>query len=185
MRNLKRWGARAVGLYFVFLLLLFIFSVLSMKFPSLAMIERRVNPAKFVFWQNQKFYSNPPLFSSVMSDTKGQLSTEEPANGQDIDIWVLLLEGPEDIKNASIAQQLGLKIDQISQMQPGVSQTSASVALSFRLHPIPFFVERRSVVVMDALYLRTNYKAQCLDEMVYGEMISQRDQALWDRCKTT
>jgi len=48
-RTLKVIGYGA-GLYLVFLVLAFGFSALSTKYKSLASLERRLNPAQFVFW---------------------------------------------------------------------------------------------------------------------------------------
>jgi hypothetical protein len=181
-RTLKviRYGA---GLYLVFLVLASGFSALSTNNKSLASLERRLNPAQFVFWQRGEFFRNPPLFKSVMSDPKGQLSQDGPKDAPDVDIWVVLLEGPKDIANFAMASQLGLKPQKIAQLEPGESVYSQSVALHGRLHPIPFFLVRKSVLVMDAKYLRETYKTECLDEIVYRAMIDQRDKELDNHCE--
>ncbi|UTS81464.1 hypothetical protein [Phaeobacter piscinae] len=185
MRRSLGWAIKLAGVYLLFLVAYFAFALGSMKNDTLARYEQRINPSTFIFWQGEELYSNPPLFSSLMSDTKGQLSSRKPTSLADVDIWVLLLDGFDDIKNVEFASQLGLDVGKISRSQPGSSTFLKSAGLSFRLHPIPLIVNRNSVLVLDAKYLYENYRHECLDEMIYGAMIGQRDQALWKRCRTT
>ena len=120
-----------------------------------------------------------------MTDTHGQLSTNEIDRLEDVEIWVLLLNGPSEIYKVEFASALGIVTAHVSQMNVGSTLSSKGTALRLRLHPIPFYVARRHVLIMNADYLAKSYKAECLDEMVYGAMINRKDQDLWDRCKAT
>lgn len=183
MKHFRIWAVRILGAYLLVLLATFLFAIGSMKFNSLAIWERRLNPSTFVFWQGGNYYSNPPLFSQTMSDTQNQLAARDPQSFEDVDIWVLLLDGFAEIANVEVALQLGIETDQIARTRPGNMTELAGASLNMRVHPVPFYVKRKRVLIMDAEFMRENYKVQCLDEMVYGAMIGQRDQELWDRCK--
>ena len=183
MRRYLGWAMKIAGLYLLFLIAYFFFAFASMKSESLAFYERKINPSTFVFWQNGELFSNPPLFSKLMTDTKGQLSSRELDGLGDVDIWVFLLEGFEDINNVEFASQLGINVEEIAATKPGNSTSLQRVSLSSSVHPIPVYVIRKHILFLDAKFLRENYKEECLDEMVYGEMIGQRDQGLWERCK--
>ncbi|UWQ75037.1 hypothetical protein [Leisingera sp. M658] len=185
MKHLRVWAVRFLGAYLLVLLATFLFALGSMKFNSLAIWERKLNPSTFVFWQGGEYYSNPPLFSQTMSDVQGQLTAREPRSFEDVDIWVLLLDGFAEIRNVEVALQLGIETDKIARRLPSQTTKLSGVSLSMRLHPVPFYVKRKSVLIMNAEFLRENYKFQCLDEMVYGAMIGLRDQALWDRCEVS
>ncbi|MBO9397576.1 hypothetical protein J7400_12885 [Shimia sp. R9_2] len=183
MKKAAKWIAYGLGLYILFLALLFAFYSLSLASPKIANLEKRINPSKFVFWQNQGFFSTPPLFTRPLSDPNGYLSFEEPSNFHDVDIWVILLEGFADIHTFELAQQLSLDPDDIADSEPGNSIEKSGVGINLRRHAIPFYVQRKKIVILDAKYMRENYKPECLDEMVYGAMIGQRDAALRERCK--
>ncbi len=183
MRRYLGWAIKLTGLYLLFLIAYFVFALGSFKYANLAVYERRINPSTFAFWQNGELFSNPPFFSSVMTDSKSQLSYRELEGLGDVDIWVLLLEGVRDIHNVEFASQLGVDIGEVAASEPGYTTTLQRVGLNLRLHPIPLYVVRKHVLILDAKFLRENYKKECLDEMVYGSMIGQRDQGLWDRCK--
>ena len=185
MKPYLGWALKVVALYLLFLIAYFIFAFASMKYQNLAFYERQINRSTFVFWQNGNTFSNPPLFSNLMVDTKGQLSSRNPYGIDDVDIWVFLLEGPEDIKNVEFASYLGIDIEKVSKSKLGQSTSMRRTSLKARLHPIPIFVSRKHVLIMDAKFLRENYKKECLDEMVYGSMIDKRNQQLWSRCKKT
>jgi len=183
MRRFLGWALKLLGLYLLFLVAYFLFALASMSHDVLAVYERRINPSTFLFWQNGELFTNPPLFSSFMADPKGQLTSREPEALGDVDIWVLLLEGFEDIKTVEFAPQLGIDIERVATSQPGSSTSLRGVSIKLRMHPIPLYVSRKHILIMDALHLRESYKTECLDEMVYGSMVGQRDQDLWDRCK--
>lgn len=183
MRRYLGIALKIAGLYLVLLVAYFIFALLSIENDNLAVYERKINPSTFVFWQGGELYSNPPLFSNVMIDAKGQLTSRELKGLGDVDIWVLLLDGFNDIKSMELASQLGIDVEKVANFNPGESTSLQAVSLRLRVHPIPVFVSRKSVLILDAKYLVENYKTECLDEMVYGSMIGQRDQELWDRCK--
>ena len=183
MRQYLGWTLKIAGLYFLFLIAYFLFSLASIKNENLPIYERKINPSTFVFWQNGELFSSPPLFSNLMTDTKGQLSFRELDGLGDVDIWVLLLEGFEDIHNVEFASQLGIDVEKVATSEPGNSTSLQGVSLSLRMHVIPIYVIRKHVLIMDAKFLHENYKEECLDEMVYGSMIGQRDQELWERCK--
>jgi hypothetical protein len=185
MRRYLGLALKIAGLYLLLVVAYFIFALSSMKNDKLAFYERKINPSTFVFWQGGELYSNPPLFSSVMTDAKGQLTSREPDGLGDVDIWVLLLDGFEDIKNVGFASQLGIDVEKVANSKSGNTTVLQGASLSLRLHPIPVFVNRKYVLILDAKYLFENYKNECLDEMVYGTMIGQRDQELRDRCKET
>ncbi|MEW2912556.1 hypothetical protein [Leisingera sp. JC11] len=185
MKHFRFWAVRILGAYLLVLLATFLFALGSMKFNSLAIWERKLNPSTFVFWQGGEYYSNPPLFSQTMSDTQGQLAVREPQSFEDVDIWVLLLDDFAEITNVEVALQLGIETEKTARNLPSHTTEFSGVSLSMRLHPVPFYVERKRVLIMNAEFLRENYKVQCLDEMVYGAMIGQRDQALWDRCEVS
>ncbi|MEO0767508.1 MAG: hypothetical protein AAFY75_15965 [Pseudomonadota bacterium] len=174
---------KITGLYLLLVVAYFIFALASTKYDKLALYERKINPSTFVFWQGGELYSNPPLFSNVMTDAKGQLTSRGLDGLGDVDIWVLLLDGFEDIKNVELASQLGIDVEEVANSESGSSKLLLGASVNLRLHPMPVFVERKSVLILDAKYLFENYKTQCLDEMVYGAMIGQRDQELWNRCK--
>lgn len=183
MKRTARWIAYSVGLYILILALLFAFYSLALTSPTIANVEKRMNPSKFVFWQNQEFFSTPPLFTRPLSYSNGYLSFEEPTNFQEVDIWVILLEGFSDISNFELAQQLGLNPDKIANSEPGNSIEKSSVGINLRRHVIPIYVQKKKIVILDALFMRENYKPECLDEMVYGAMIGLRDQSQHERCK--
>lgn len=185
MKRYLSLALKIAGLYLLLLVAYFLFALASMKYDKLALYERKINPSTFAFWQGGELYSNPPLFSNVMNDAKDQLSLRELNGLGDVDIWVLLLDGFEDIRNVDLASRLGIDVDEVANSEPGNSTVTRTVSLRGRLHPIPFFVNRKSVLILDAKYLFENYKNECLDEMVYGSMIGRRDQELWDRCKKT
>jgi hypothetical protein len=174
---------KAVGLYLLFVVAYFFFAMASMKYDGLASIEQKFNPPTFVFWQGGELYSNPPLFSKFMADTRGQLSSREPDRIEDVDIWVFLLEGFEDVKNVVFASQIGIDVEKIATYEPGSSSKIQGASIRLRLHPVPVYVDRKQILLMDAKHLRENYKVECLDEMVYGSMIGHIDQELWDRCE--
>lgn len=183
MKKAAKWIAYGLGLYILFLALLFAFYSLSLASPKIANIEKRINPSKFVFWQNQGFFSTPPLFAKPLSDPNGYLSFEEPSNFHDVDIWVILLEGFADIHTFELAQQLGLDTDDIANSAPGNSIEKSGVGINLRRHVLPFYVQRKKIVIMDAQFMRENYKPECLDEMVYRAMIGHRDPSQNERCK--
>ncbi|MEP6068587.1 MAG: hypothetical protein ABJ246_22315 [Paracoccaceae bacterium] len=185
MRRYLGLALKIAGLYLLLLIAYFIFAYASMTNVKLALYERKINPSTFVFWQGGELYSNPPLFSNVMTDAKGQLTSRELDGLGDVDIWVLLLDGFQDIRNVEFASQLGIDVEDVANSKSGNSMALQGANLSLRLHPIPVFVERKYVLILDAKNLFENYKQECLDEMVYGSMIGQRDQELWDRCKKT
>lgn len=185
MNRFLSLALKMAGLYLLLVFAYFIFALLSMNNDKLAFYERKINPSTFAFWQGGKLYSNPPLFSNVMTDAKGLLTSRELDELGDVDIWVLLLDGFEDIKNVDFASQLEIDVEKVASSKPGSSALLRGASLGLRFHPIPVFVERKSIFIMDAKYLVENYKTECLDEMVYGLMIGQRDQDLWDRCKKT
>ncbi|MGH1575695.1 hypothetical protein [Planktotalea sp.] len=185
MRRFLGLALKIAGLYLLLLIAYFVFVLASMKNEKLALYERKINPSTFVFWQGGELYSTPPLFSNVMTDAKGQLTSRELDGLRDVDIWVLLLDGFKDIKSVEFASQLGIDVEKVANSKSGHSSRLEGVSLGLRFHPIPVFVNRKSVLIFDAKYLFENYKNECLDEMVYGSMIGQRDQELWDRCKKT
>ena len=185
MRRALKWLTVGLVAYLIAMVAWFGLAHLSISNTSLALIERRLSPAKYVFWRNGEFYLNPPLFKSVMTDTKGQLSETEAENASMVDIWVVLLEGPEEIRDFELNEFLKLDADSISKMDSATTISLKRTSSRARLHILPFYVNRRVVFIADARFLRENYRAECLDEMVYGMMIEQEDQALWDRCKLT
>ncbi|MHA6264134.1 hypothetical protein ACXYMO_13095 [Arenibacterium sp. CAU 1754] len=172
-------------MYLLILFGCFAFALGSIIYENLAFLERKINPSTYIFWQDGKLWKNPPLFSRLMSDPEGQLSTREVDKLDDVDIFVLLLKGPAEIQKVKFANALGLNVAEISKMDAASDKSMQSAGIHFRVHVIPFYVSRRQFVIMNAEYLRKNYRVECLDEMVYGQMISQRDQELWDRCKVT
>ncbi|GHB40744.1 hypothetical protein GCM10007094_32710 [Pseudovibrio japonicus] len=147
----------------------------------MAILERKLNPSTFVFWQGGELYKNPPLFTQMMADTKGKLASREPSSFEDVDIWVLLLDGFDDIRNVESAPHLGIDIEDIANSNPEVTRSLLQASIHVRLHPIPIIVKRQHVALLNAKFLRENYKADCLDEMIYGSMIGHHDQELWDR----
>lgn len=183
MKRVAKLAIWFLGLYLVVLGTYFLFAAGSMRYDSLARLEQRINPSTFVFWQNGQFFRNPPIFSQLMTDTYKQLSPHEPTKYSDIDIWVLLLEGFDDIRNVEVASKLGIDSEDIAASEPGSKISLMGASLKLRLHPVPFIVERRHIVMLDAEYLTENYRQQCLDEMVYHWMIGLRDRELWDQCK--
>ena len=183
MRNYLGLALKIAGLYLLLVAANFVFAVASMTNDKIALYERKINPSTFVFWQGGELYSNPPLFSNVMTDTKGQLTSREPNGVEDVDIWVFLLDGFEDIRNVKLAPKLGIDVEDVANSDPGITMMLKGASLSLRIHPIPVFVDRKSVLIMDARYLFENYINECLDEIVYGSMIGWRDQELWDRCQ--
>lgn len=183
MKRYLRWALKIAAAYLLFLAAYFGFALASMSNEKLAVYEQKLNPPTFVFWQGGKLFSNPPLFSDVMTDAKGLLASREPKGPRDVDIWVLLLDGPEDIRNVRIAPQLGVDVEKIANSKPGVIKSLMRAGLSYRPHPIPVVVERESVHILDARYLSKNFKEQCLDDVVYRLMINQHDKELWKRCK--
>ncbi len=185
MKRYFGWALKITSIYLLFLIAYFLFALASMSNESLAFYERKINPSTYVFWQNGEYFSNPPLFSSMMTDTKNQLVLRFLDGQEDVNIWVLLLEGPEDIENVEIASELGIDVQDVASTEPGNITILQGASINFRWHPLPLAVIRKHILIMDAKYLRENYKEQCLDEMVYGSMISQRDQKLWERCKKT
>lgn len=185
MRPYLGWARKIAWLYLLFLVGNFVFAIASVKSETLAFYERKMNPPTFVFWQNGKLFSNPPLFSNLMADTEGELSSREPNEAEDIDIWVLLLEGFEDIKNVEFASQLGVNVKEVATSERGAFTSLDDVSLRVRIYPIPFYVIRKHILILDAKFLRENYKIECLDEIVYGRMIGQPDQELLERCKKT
>ena len=118
-----------------------------------------------------------------MADTKSQLSFRDVESFEDVDIWVILLDGFGDISNVEFATRLGISQSDIRNNDRSITVTLRNVSLRYRFHLLPFYVVRKSVVMVDASYLAENYKRRCLDEMLYLQMIGQRDQDLWDRCK--
>ncbi|MEP3636232.1 MAG: hypothetical protein ABJN14_03110, partial [Paracoccaceae bacterium] len=131
---------KIAGLYLLLLVAYFIFALASIENEKLAFYERKINPSTFVFWQGEELYSNPPLFSNVMTDAKGQLTSRELDGLGDVDIWVLLLDGFEDIKNVEIASQLGIDVEEVANSKSGNSTLLQGASLSLRFHPIPVFV---------------------------------------------
>lgn len=183
MKRYLGWALRIAILYLLLLGAYFIFAFASMNNETLAFYERKLNPSTYVFWQDGEFFSNPPLFSSLMVDTTSQLSQREPIDLAEVDIWVLLLEGFQEIQAVDFAPQLGIDAAQVAKTKAGNSISLEGVSLHFRFHPIPLTVERKHILVLDAKSLRENYEEVCLDEIVYNMMIGQRDQALRERCK--
>lgn len=172
MKRYFRWASKAVAIYLLFLVIYFCLSVASNNYPLLAFYERKISPSAFVFWQGGEFYSNPPLFSTLMTDTKSQLSSDEVTTLDEVDIFVLLLNGFNDIENVEFAPQLGINIKEIASTEPTRSVTKQTTSFHIRLHLLPFVVKRRQTLIMDAHFLSQNYKKECLDELVYGQMIS-------------
>ena len=183
MNRYLGWALKLFGLYFLSVVAYFLFALASMRYETLAIYDRKLNPATFVFWQNGKLYANPPLFSGLMADAKGQFTNREPMGLGDVDIWVLLLEGFEDIENVEFASQLGIDINSVRTLQPGNSTSIRTASINLRAHPIPVYVERKHILITDGKYLREHFKKVCLDEMVYGLMIGHRNPELWERCK--
>lgn len=185
MKFFLKWLGRGIGLYLILLVAYFLYIFATMNFSQLAFYDRKLNPSTFAFWQGGELYSNPPLFSQVMSDPKGLLSSRAIDRFDDVEIWVLLLDGFEDIRNVTFAHEIISDFEEVLATEPGETLILKSVALIGRRHPLPFYVRRRYVLVVDATDLRERYRQQCLDEMIYDLMIDGSDKPLWDRCKKT
>ena len=183
MKRFVKLAGLGLGLYIAILGVLFLFAFGSMRYSSLATLERRVNPSTFVFWQGGEFYRNPPLFTQEMVDTQGQLASRDPSDFHDVDIWVLLLWGFDDIRNVSIAANLGLDVEEIAAKRPGTTVSTMNAALHMRLHPVPFHVSRKRILILDAQYLAATYRPECLDAFVYARMIGQLGLEQWETCK--
>ena len=175
---------RLLLIYLAIVTVNFLYALIALNYPAVAKYERKLVPAEFVFWQGGEFYSNPPLFPDAMSDVFSELRpVREDGDENDVDIWVLLLDGYDDIHNVSFASELGLDPDKIAMTEPSTSLNISSVSLRARLHLLPFYVHRKKIIIDDARYLAASYHRQCLDELIYGEMVDRRDQAKWNSCK--
>ncbi len=185
MRFIKVWSVRVLVAYLLLLVALFIFYTASTKFQKVAQIEKTINRSTFVFWQGGELYRNPPLFSAIMEDADNQLSMHEPTEFEDVDIWVLLLNGFSDIRNVDIASALGLDPIKFEKTEPGSTVSLKSVSLRARFHILPFYVQRRTILMLDANLLKTTHKSQCFDKLVYNLMTGPKNQILWDNCKVS
>ncbi|MES0869287.1 hypothetical protein [Pseudovibrio sp. SCP19] len=183
MIRFKWWAKRLIGFYFLLITLAFLFSVASMRFGSLAILEKKLNPSTFVFWQDGELYKNPPLFTQVMADAKGQFTSHEPSSFEDVDIWVLILEGYADIKNVELAPHLGIDINDAATPSSAITKRLMQASLIVRLHPFPLTIARKHIVLLNAESLRENFKEQCFDEITYGSMIGDHNQKLWEQCR--
>ncbi|WP_041768107.1 hypothetical protein [Pseudovibrio sp. FO-BEG1] len=177
------WANRLIGLYILLIILALLFSVASTRFGSLAILERKLNPSTFVFWQDGELYKNPPLFTQVMADAKGQFASREPSSFEDVDIWVLILEGFADIKNVELAPHLGIDIDDAATFSTDITKSLMQVSLRVRLHPFPLAITRKHIVLVNTKSLRENFKEQCFDEITYESMIGDHDPKLWEQCR--
>lgn len=180
---MKKWIIRAALVYLVVVGAYFIFSLAAIKSAAIADLERKLNPATFMFWQDNEIWRNPPLFDAMMADPKGVLSDQEPETVNDVDIWVFLLDGFPQVEGLPLAESLGLDTDEVARTFRSKTVIMDRVSLSMRLHILPIFVHRRKIVLLDARDLATTHERSCLDEILYAAMTSGDYPSLLKECK--
>ncbi|MEL6571291.1 MAG: hypothetical protein AAFQ64_06520 [Pseudomonadota bacterium] len=180
---LFKYTFRISLVYVAVLICYFLFLAAAVSFPSIAIVERKLNSATFSFWYDGAFWDNPPVFTAIMDDPENQFSNDGLKDWQGVDIWVLLLNGPEDIRNAEIAPALGVDVESIASSEPGLMTVSANASILWRWHPIPFNGARRRVVIIDIKRLGETRKAECFDEIIYSMMIARPISDLMENCR--
>ncbi|MEN8741209.1 MAG: hypothetical protein ABF308_15735 [Phaeobacter gallaeciensis] len=180
---MQKWIIRAALAYLVVVGAYFLFSLAAIKSTAVADLERKLNPATFMFWQDNEIWRNPPLFDAMMADPKGVLSDQDPETLNDVQIWVFLLDGFPQVDGLPLAKSLGLDTEELAGTFRSKVVIMESVSLAGRLHILPIFVQRRKIILLDARDLVTTHERSCLDEILYAAMTSGDFAALLETCK--
>ncbi len=180
---LKKWIIRAALAYLIVVGASFLLSLAAAKSTAVADLERKLNPATFMFWQDNEIWRNPPLFDAMMADPKGAFSDRDPETVNDVEIWVFLLDGFPQIEGLPLAESLGLDTEELARTFRSKIVTMENVSIVGRLHILPIIVQRRKIVLLDARDLAATYERSCLDEILYAAMTSGDYSSLLKNCK--
>lgn len=169
----------------VVVLAVFVFEIVTMKVSALAQLERRINPVNYAVLLDGTFYVNDTKFLANIPGTEAQFSTKQSVEFKDIEIWVLLLEYPEDIRNVNVASRLGLPVEEIASWEPDTTTMiiSESVSLGFKWSFFPFFIEKRRIIVASARGIALKYRIECHTMIIYRYMVDDFDKEYLDSCR--
>lgn len=180
---MKKWIIRAALAYLIVVGAYFLFSLAAIKSTAIADLERKLNPATFMFWQDNEIWRNPPLFDAMMADPKGVLADRDPETVNDVRIWVFLLDGFPQVEGLPLAESLGLDTEELARTFRTKIVSMDRVSLSMRLHILPIIVQHRKIILLDARDLAATHERSCLDEILYAAMTSGDYSSLLKDCK--
>ena len=155
----------------------------SLFSQTLANFERKLSPANVVFWQSSKLWYQPPSLPNALEDPKGHYLFEHIDDYAQIDVWFLMLDGFEDIRNVPFATDLRIDVEKIAESEPGTLHYTRRAGVQFRLAALPIGVKRTEFHILDMRYWFENYRHACLNQMVLNRLYQVTDNQFREDCK--
>ncbi len=185
MRVFKKWIFRAIKLYALVVVAGFVFGLATLAVPALERLERRISPANFAVALGGSYYPNFEEFLAAIPGSEKQLSSVQPVAFEDIEIWIVVLDSPEDSESIAFASRLGIQIQEIASWDKGSVSRIASytVAIRLRWSFFPIYVQKKQVVVLNGEGLFQTYRQDCINRILYNAMIKLNDAEFLEGCK--
>jgi len=181
--RVSKFIARGVCLYLIVVFAFFLFSLASMRFDMIARLENRIAKPDVAFVLNETIHMGELEIDGEPIDTDNLFATRVPDDLREIDVWVFALNGFDEIKGLSLAKDLGLDVAKISTNDPDHVVRNSSVSLSLRLHPLPIYMRRQTIVVFDIEHMLQRNRRDCFGRLIYLRLKGEFDKVFSDACR--
>lgn len=114
-----------------------------------------------------------------------RVSDRTPQTINDFDTVLFLLPGFESAPESVMMRILGIDTQSIAVMEPGDVRLTTYVGFGARLHPLPFYVNRRRYIFADVIHLDTTYRPECLPNVLYDLALLEFVETDYEACERT
>ncbi|WP_147114104.1 hypothetical protein [Tateyamaria sp. syn59] len=151
----------------------------------LALETRLLKPVVgFVFSSSSANVGLNPISNGEQVPRDPRVSSRETIDDvNDVDRFLFVLDGFDSARENELIKYFKLDAEEIAALEPGSSMSRETIALRTRLHPLPFYVQRKSFAFVDMQYLAATYRSDCVVKILYDFALNMSDQDFKDGCE--
>ncbi len=158
-------------------------SLSAVFYPKMQNLVPSFSKPTLVVANKGYFYSGDVEVNGQRLDTEGHFNPDPATHPNDVDVWVFVLDELAEIESYGLDNDLGLDTQEIARSAPGTVTSVESSSLHLRWSPLPLYLKKRQVFVVDAGYFEKNYRGDCLQEYVYRIVLGDSTAKVEARCK--
>ncbi|WP_299046687.1 hypothetical protein [uncultured Tateyamaria sp.] len=160
------------GLFLAYVLVLGVYAAWSLaaaKFETVANLESRLSAllVGFVLGAETDRVTFDLILNGVPVPRDPRVSERVPQSLDEFDVIVFLLNGFETAIQSDFMRSAGIKVADIASMDSSHTKRTTTVSLHYRIHPLPFYLQRRNFVFADLGYLEQNFEVSCVSTILY------------------
>lgn len=181
--TIRKWLISLVAIYFGIVLLWFIFCLASTMSDFFAELEDSLVTRNLAIVIDEHVYTGEVMIHGEKITGDGNFADGPLNDLSKVDTWLLLLNGYDSIRLNETARSLGLDIDKLAESKSGSSIEIRTSGLKVRLSPLPIYVERRRIVLLDVQHMEQTYRKECWIKLINEELSIKSDENSRAVCK--